>query len=154
MSNPAIYRWGFQATVSPQDQPNVLSYLKLLLQYPSGIVPNLSGGQTSSPAAKTAAILLRIETSPERAVSDFLAGLRGPIDAALAEVFGAQTVAASTVRYVFTVSPNWDDPAKAHLIAAIEAAGYGTHRVDFNLVGDTDAAAAIALKQSHGVLQV
>jgi hypothetical protein len=55
---------------------------------------------------------------------------------------------------VFRVSPNWNDPAKAHLIAAIEAAGYGTHRVDFNLVGDTDAAAAIALKQSHGILQV
>jgi hypothetical protein len=42
-------------------------------------------------------IVLGIETSPEWAVSDFLAGLRGPIDAALAEVFGTQTVAVSTV---------------------------------------------------------
>jgi hypothetical protein len=54
---------------------------------------------------------------------------------------------------VFTVSPNWDDPVIAHLIPGIEAASYGTHRVDINLVGDTDAAAAIALKQSHGILQ-
>ena len=50
------------------------------------------------------------------------------------------------IEYVLTVPAIWTDSAKDLMVKAATSAGFGKHRVNFNLVSEPEAAAAYTLR--------
>jgi len=101
---------------------------------------------TITPAHETAGYLHDIDITPLQAVSDFLQAVRELARASIKQSDKFQWVKSSKINYILTVPATWNDSAKNLMVQAAEAAGYGTHRVDFNFISESDAAAAYTLK--------
>jgi hypothetical protein len=101
---------------------------------------------TITPALKTAQTLTALSIAPVTVVQDFLAAVRTIAIDSIKRTYESQWVEDSKISYVLTVPAIWSDSAKNLMIQAAQRAGYGTHRVDFDLISEPEAAAAYTLK--------
>ncbi|KAF8247380.1 actin-like ATPase domain-containing protein [Wilcoxina mikolae CBS 423.85] len=101
---------------------------------------------TITPAQKTAYALQELHIAPVTVVEDFLSSVLKITTESIERTYETQWVRESTVEYVLTVPAIWTDSAKALMVKAAERAGFGVHRVDFNLVSEPESAAAYTLK--------
>jgi len=99
-----------------------------------------------TPAHKTAEKLQSLNISALTVVTDFLSAVRTTIVDSIERTYDVEWVRESKIEYVLTVPAIWSDSAKSLMVQAAKAAGYGNHRVDFNIVSEPEAAAAYALK--------
>jgi len=99
-----------------------------------------------TPAHKTAEKLQSLNMSAVTVVTDFLSAVRTTTVNSIEQTYDAEWVRELKIEYVLTVPAIWSDSAKSLMVQAAKAAGYGNHRVDFNLVSEPEAAAAYALK--------
>ncbi|KAF8247382.1 hypothetical protein K440DRAFT_661489 [Wilcoxina mikolae CBS 423.85] len=108
---------------------------------------------TTTPAHKTAQKLQLLNMSAVTVVTDFLSAVRTTTVESIERTYDAEWVRESKIEYVLTVPAIWSDSAKSLMVQAAKEAGFGTHRVDFNLVSEPEAAAAHALKviQPHNL---
>jgi molecular chaperone DnaK (HSP70) len=93
--------------------------------------------------------LQEFEIAPVTVVTDFLRSVLEITKASMESTCGAQWVRSSAVEYVLTVPAIWSDAAKALMIDAAEKAGFGTHREDFNFIGEPESAAAYTIRASQ-----
>jgi hypothetical protein len=116
----------------------------------------LSGNTTNStafsppkktPAHETALTLQDLEIAPVTVVSDFLRLVRDVTKKSIDATYGAAFVRGSKMEYVLTIPAIWSDSAKARMVEAAESAGFGSHRTDFNLIGEPESAAVYAMKE-------
>lgn len=107
----------------------------------------------NTPAQSTAKKLQELGLTPVAVISDFLSAIRETTVASIEGTYPADLVRETKVEYVLTVPAMWSDSAKSHMVRAAEAAGFGTHRVDFDLVSEPEAAASYTLKvmQPHNL---
>jgi molecular chaperone DnaK (HSP70) len=101
---------------------------------------------TITPAQKTAHALQELQIDPVTVVTDFLSSVLKITTESIERTYEARWVQESAVEYVLTVPAIWSDSAKALMVKAAEEAGFGVHRVDFNLVSEPESAAAYTLK--------
>jgi hypothetical protein len=120
---------------------------------PSNSSTNLGsppGGSTISPTKdlihEAAEKLRQLNIEPVTAVKDFLTGVRKATEKCMEGAELDNWVQENKVEYVLTVPAMWSDTAKDLMIQAAEDAGFGKHRVDFNLVSEPESAAAYALR--------
>jgi molecular chaperone DnaK (HSP70) len=108
---------------------------------------------TTTPAHKTAQKLQLLNMSAVTVVTDFLSAVRTTTIESIERTYDAEWVQESKIEYVLTVPAIWSDSAKSLMVQAAKEAGFGTHRVDFNLVSEPEAAAAHALRviQPHNL---
>jgi len=100
----------------------------------------------ATPADKTARKLQEFEIEPVTVVTDFLRSVLEITKASMERTYNTQWVQSSATEYVLTVPAIWSDAAKALMIDAAENAGFGTHREDFNFIGEPESAAAYTLR--------
>jgi hypothetical protein len=98
-----------------------------------------------SPTQRTAQKLRELKISPVTAVTDFLSAIRRTTVASIEKVYPAEYVGVTNIEYVLTIPANWSDSAKNLMVRAVEGAGFGTHRIDFNLIGEPEAIAVYIL---------
>lgn len=101
---------------------------------------------TVTPAQKTAQQLQRLNISPVNVVTDFLSAVRETTVASIERTYDPTWVRENKKEYVLTVPAIWSDAAKSLMVQAAQDAGFGTHRVDFNLISEPEAAASHTLK--------
>ncbi|KAF8249243.1 actin-like ATPase domain-containing protein [Wilcoxina mikolae CBS 423.85] len=99
----------------------------------------------TTPARKTAQKLQQLGIPVVTVVKDFLSAIRQTTIQEIEKTYGNDWVRRSKIQYVLTVPAIWSDAAKSLMVQAAEGAGFGTHRVDFSLVGEPEAAAAHTL---------
>ncbi|KAF8242419.1 actin-like ATPase domain-containing protein [Wilcoxina mikolae CBS 423.85] len=122
----------------------------------SGIAAGTSNGFTTpanNPSEITAAKLGKLGLTPVTVITDFLEGVKNTTLARIKGTYPADLVRDTKVEYVLTVPAIWSDSAKDLMVEAAQAAGLGTHRVDFDLISEPEAAASYTLKvmQSHNL---
>jgi molecular chaperone DnaK (HSP70) len=105
---------------------------------------SISSTQAINPAQVTAEKLRQLKIQPVTVVADFLTGVRNVTLASIEGTYGEKR--AKKVHYVLTIPAIWSDVAKSLMIQAAEKAGFGKHRVDFELIGEPESAAAYTLK--------
>lgn len=97
----------------------------------------------ATPAQQTAVRLRQLGIEPVEVITDFLAAVRKISVESIERAYETDWVRGAKISYVLTVPAIWSDPAKALMVQAAEAAGYGDHRVGFNLVSEPEAASGI-----------
>ena len=153
------------------DSTNVLKWFKLLLQErptdpiwgysglesPFGWL-SIAGGSDAAglsstfvppsvtPAERTALKLQQVNLAPVAIVTDFLAAVRETTLASIEGTYGPEWTRSTRKEYVLTVPAIWSDAAKNLMVKAAHDAGFGVHRVDFNLISEPEAAATCALR--------
>lgn len=161
------FQWGWGVQTPSKSQHEPLKWFKLLLQSesgtPTGTVGGLStamrhvsaslnpgsktaDGLAATPASKTSIRLQQLNIRPAIVVEDFLRSVREAAKESMESSCDKKFVKSSKVRYIVTIPAIWSDAAKAAMVTACTAAGYGTHRIDFHLVSEPEAAAAHTLK--------
>jgi len=103
----------------------------------------------TSPAHQTACKLQELQISPVTVASDFLKSVLELTKASMEIAYGSKLVRDSKVEYILTIPAIWSDSAKALMVKAAENAGFGSHRVDFNLISEPECAAAYTLKSTE-----
>jgi molecular chaperone DnaK (HSP70) len=98
-----------------------------------------------TPEQKTALQLRSLNIRPVEVVTDFLSSVRKISVDSIERAYERDWVGGSKISYVLTVPAIWNDSAKNLMVKAAEKAGYGRHRVDFNLVSEPEAAAGLFL---------
>lgn len=98
---------------------------------------------TFTPAQKTAQKLQQLGISPLNVVSDFLTSVREVAMASIQRTYDSDWVRESRVEYILTVPAIWTDSAKDLMVQAAVAAGFGEHRIDFDLVSEPESAAGM-----------
>ncbi|KAF8538632.1 hypothetical protein BDD12DRAFT_806001 [Trichophaea hybrida] len=154
--------WGYELPNIPPRavSPEPLKWFKLLLQEQKKITPaisqipapsfvfqvhqNQSPERLTTPADVTALKLRQLGITPLMAVTDFLANVREVAVAEIGNSYQTQWVQGQKIEYVLTIPAIWSDAAKNLMVRAAEAAGYGIHREDFNLISEPESAAAYA----------
>ncbi|KAF8243917.1 hypothetical protein K440DRAFT_611241 [Wilcoxina mikolae CBS 423.85] len=101
---------------------------------------------TYTPAQKTALKLQQANISPVTVVTDFLSAVRETTIASIERTYDPTWVRENKKEYVLTVPAIWSDAAKSLMVQAAQDAGFGTHRVDFSLISEPEAAASHTLK--------
>ncbi|KAF8245501.1 actin-like ATPase domain-containing protein [Wilcoxina mikolae CBS 423.85] len=101
----------------------------------------------TTPAHDTAHTLENLKISPVTVVSDFLRLVRDITKTSINRTYGAEFVRGSKVEYVLTIPAIWSNLARARMVEAAEIAGFGSHRAEFNLIGEPESAAVYALKE-------
>ncbi|KAI5812785.1 hypothetical protein BZA77DRAFT_323306 [Pyronema omphalodes] len=101
---------------------------------------------TITPAQNTAYQLRQSGISPVEVVTDFLSSVRQTTIAAIERTYDKQWVTESNKEFVLTVPAIWSDSARSLMVQAAQKAGFGVHRVDFNLISEPEAAAAHTLR--------
>jgi hypothetical protein len=91
-------------------------------------------------------MLRGLQISPVTVVADFLSSVLKVTTESIERTYQTLWVRESTVEYVLTVPAIWSDSAKNLMVQAAGKAGFGTHRVDFNLISEPESAAAYTLK--------
>ena len=99
-----------------------------------------------TPAQRTAGMLQKANLTPVTVVTDFLKAVRETALASIARTYGSEWTRTIGKEYVLTVPAMWTDAAKSHMVKAAQDAGFGVHRVDFNLISEPEAAAAYTLR--------
>ncbi|KAA8913169.1 hypothetical protein FN846DRAFT_916415 [Sphaerosporella brunnea] len=144
--------WGYeiQDVTTNKGVPEALKWFKLLLQGQSApsAFARLSISEpepaAEDPSQATAIKLRKLNIRPVEVVTDFLASVRRVALASIKDTYGEKKEI--KVQYVLTIPAIWKDMEKSLMIQASENAGFGTHRVDFELVGEPESAAAYTLK--------
>jgi len=77
--------------------------------------------------------------TPVQVVSDFLRSVREVAVASIMRTF--EYIENAKIEYIFTVPAIWSDSAKNLMAQAVESAGYGTHRVNFDFISEPEALA-------------
>ena len=162
--------WGYEIPKDGKDAPEPLKWFKLLLQErlpPSP--PAITGSRalagrsielsslskalrdsreddyfvppTTTPAEKTAQQIQKLGISPLTVITDFLTSVRKVTIASIERTYEVRWVRESKIEYVLTVPAIWSDAAKNSMVQAVQNAGFGKHRQDFNLVGEPESAA-------------
>ena len=98
-----------------------------------------------TPAQRTALKLQQINLAPVAVVTDFLAAVREATLAYIERRYGTEWILPIRKEYVLTVPALWSDGAKSLMVQAAQDAGFGVHRVDFNLISEPEAVAAYTL---------
>jgi hypothetical protein len=101
---------------------------------------------TITPAQNTAYQLRQHGISPVQVVTDFLSSVRQTTIAAIERTYDKQWVTESKKEFVLTVPAIWSDSARSLMVQAAQNAGFGVHRVNFNLISEPEAAAAHTLR--------
>jgi len=166
--------WGYEIPKDSKDAPEPLKWFKLLLQERlSPSPPAMTGSHalagrsfklsslskalrdheddyfvppTTTPAEKTAQQIQKLGMSPLTVITDFLASVRKVAIASIERTYEVKWVRESKIEYVLTVPAIWDDAAKNSMVQAVQNAGFGKHRKDFNLISEPESAAAHTLK--------
>ena len=99
-----------------------------------------------TPDQSTARQLSQSNLTPVAVVTDFLAAVRETALASIARTYGSEWTRTIGKEYVLTVPAMWTDAAKSHMVKAAQDAGFGVHRLNFNLISEPEAAAACALR--------
>ena len=99
-----------------------------------------------TPAQRTALKLRQSNLTPVAVVTDFLAAVRETALASIEGTYGSEWTRTARKEYVLTVPAIWSDTAKSLMVKAAQDAGFGVHRVDFNLISEPEAAAAYTLR--------
>ena len=99
-----------------------------------------------TPAQRTAGMLQKANLTPVGVVTDFLKAVRETALASIEGAYGIEWTLSTRKEYVLTVPAIWSDAAKSLMIQAAQDAGFGVHRVDFNLISEPEAAAAYTLR--------
>ena len=99
-----------------------------------------------TPAKRTAGILQKAKLTPVAVVTDFLKAVRETALASIEGTYGTEWSLSTRKEYVLTVPAIWSDAAKSLMVQAAQDAGFGVHRVDFNLISEPEAAAAYTLR--------
>ena len=107
-----------------------------------------------TPAHHTAKSLRNINKSPVTVVTDFLRLVREVTEESIEGMYGAAVLRSFKLEYVLTIPAIWSNSAKARMVEAAEGAGYGSHRVDFNLIGEHESAAVYILREIANNLKV
>jgi hypothetical protein len=94
-----------------------------------------------TPAGRAAQKLREMKILPVTAVTNFLSGIRRTIVASIERLYPVEYVGAIKIEYVLTVPAMWSDSAKDLMVEAVETAGFGKNRVDFNLISEPEAVA-------------
>ncbi|KAL7267654.1 hypothetical protein RUND412_009750 [Rhizina undulata] len=100
----------------------------------------------STPAARTAVLLTKMNLPPVEVVTDYLRSLREHTMSVIERRFHSEFIRRTKTEYVLTVPAVWSDSAKALTVQAARNAGFGEHGVNFNLIGEPEAAAAYTLQ--------
>ncbi|KAI5807184.1 hypothetical protein EDC01DRAFT_638392 [Geopyxis carbonaria] len=100
----------------------------------------------SNPAETSRTMLEELEIEPVQVVEDFLLRVREVTVATIKNKYSEECVRGAKIKYVLTVPAIWSDLAKDRMIKAAIGAGYGKHRIDFDLISEPEAAAAYTLK--------
>jgi hypothetical protein len=117
-------------------------------------VPSVSDSSSDPPsyklaptlAEKTRIQLKRLNIEPIEVIADFLSGVREVLLDSIKRAYESNRsdwVDGLQISYVLTVPAIWSDSAKDLMIQAATKAGFGIHRVDFNLVSEPEAAAGM-----------
>ena len=99
-----------------------------------------------TPAQRTAGMLQKANLTPVGVVTDFLGAVRETALASIEGAYGIEWTLSTRKEYVLTVPAIWSDAAKSLMVQAAQDAGFGVHRVDFNLLSEPEAAAAYTLR--------
>ena len=99
-----------------------------------------------TPAQRTAGMLQKANLTPVTVVTDFLKAVRETALASIEGAYGSEWTRSTRKEYVLTVPAIWSDAAKSLMVQAAQDAGFGVHRVDFNLISEPEAAAAYTLR--------
>lgn len=97
---------------------------------------------TVTPAQKTKLQLRTLKMQPIQVIADFLSNVRKVSVDSIERAYERDWTE-TKIFYVLTVPAIWTDPAKNLMVQAAENAGFGTHRVDFSLVSEPEAAAGL-----------
>lgn len=95
---------------------------------------------------RTAAKLKDLDLKPVDVIADFLSDIREVTLQTMARTYDEDFVAHTEVEYVLTIPAIWSDQAKHAMIQAAEIAGLGTHRINFHLISEPEAAAVYTMR--------
>lgn len=158
--------WGYEIPTRTRESPEPLRWFKLLLKerpQDSSIPVNLdhkdfassvssSGSfetgteRKATPAQRTEVKMRQLGVDLVTVIKDFLEKVRHCTLKCIGNSYHSDFVARSNIEYIVTVPAVWSDSAKDKMVRALEAAGYGKHRDDFNLISESEAAAAYTFK--------
>jgi molecular chaperone DnaK (HSP70) len=133
--------------------PTLETYLSdMRLSHTAGLSDSFTP-PANTPAQKTAKKLQELGLTPIAVISDFLEAIKNTTMTSIKDSYPADVVTGTKIEYVLTVPAIWSDSAKSLMVQAAEAAGFGTHRVNFDLVSEPEAAASYTLKimQPHNL---
>jgi len=99
-----------------------------------------------TPAGRAAQKLRDMKILPVTAVTNFLSATRRTTVANIERSYPAEYVRGTKIEYVLAVPAMWSNSAKDLMVEAVERAGFGKHRVDFNLISEPEAAALYAIE--------
>lgn len=101
----------------------------------------------SSPAQASARILEKMGLNAVDVIQEFLSRVREQTQEAMVRKYGNEFVQKCPTEWVLTIPAIWSDAARQRMVDAATKAGFGTHREDFRLVSEPEAAAAYTLKE-------
>ena len=99
-----------------------------------------------TPAHTTEKKLSQLGIEPVKVVTDFLSHIREATVESIERTYQAEWIRNAEIEYMLTVPAIWTDSAKDLMVKAATNAGFGKHRVNFNLVSEPEAAAAYTLR--------
>ncbi|KAL7266521.1 hypothetical protein RUND412_010931, partial [Rhizina undulata] len=111
------------------------------------LIADLEERVTRTTAARTAVLLTQMNLPPVEVVTDYLRSLREHAMSVIKRRFHSEFIRSTKTEYVLTVPAVWSDSAKALTVQAARNMGFGEHEVDFNLIGEPEAAAAYTLRE-------
>jgi hypothetical protein len=100
----------------------------------------------TTPAHSTERKLQELGIEPVEVVTDFLSHVGEVTIESIERTYQVEWVRNTEIEYVLTVPAIWTDSAKDLMVKAATNAGYGKHRLNFNLVSEPEAAAAYTLR--------
>jgi molecular chaperone DnaK (HSP70) len=89
--------------------------------------------------------LQELGIEPVKVVTDFLSHVREVTVESIWRTYGKEFVHNADIECVLTAPAIWTDSAKDLMVTAATNAGFGKHRLNFNLVSEPEAAAAYTL---------
>lgn len=98
-----------------------------------------------TPAHRAALKMQQANLTLVAVVTDFLDAVRKTTLASIENRYGPEWTRDVRKEYVLTVPAIWSDAAKSIMVKAAHDAGFGDHRIDFNLISEPEAAAAYTL---------
>ena len=125
---------------SSSDLESLFGGLRIAELSPTFMPPSVT------PAQRTAGMLQGANLTPVAVVTDFLKAVRETALASIEGTYGSEWTLSTRKEYVLTVPAIWSDTAKSLMVQAAQDAGFGVHRVDFNLISEPEAAAAYTLR--------
>ncbi|TGZ81553.1 actin-like ATPase domain-containing protein [Ascodesmis nigricans] len=169
-TNPRTKLWGYEVPTDSKDAVEPLKWFKLLLQERPVASTSSNNGEDrlvssvrsllqrasllpATPLERTAEKLKVLNLKPVDVATDFLSSVREHAFKCISASYDKDFVAQSKIEYILTIPAIWTDQAKALVVQAARKAKMGTHRVNFHLVSEPEAAAAYTFRviQPHNL---